>query len=141
VSLVVTVKPPCQAPARLDRTTEARRSTLSLLFFCCAPPTVDARTLTPPPKERGSSPPRLHLPRHPWAIIYMACTLVSTPAATLTLTTLRLRGDAPTFVFCSSLMFAVLSLRLRGDVRVCVGGLASLLGYRPIRIRVSCVSI
>jgi hypothetical protein len=53
-------------------------------------------------------PPRLWLPRRLGALVFLEHTLVSTPAATFAITTLRLRGDfnpsAPTFDLYSSLI-------------------------------------
>jgi hypothetical protein len=94
-----------------DRTREARRTMLLLLFLCCvASPTVDARMSTPP-QERGGAPPRLRLPRHPGAIIYTVCTPVSNSLLQPQLPHPRdvtTAGDfnlsAPTFGFYSSLI-------------------------------------
>jgi hypothetical protein len=129
---------PSGAPQRPDDRRSEKVIGLSLLFFCCAaPPDVDARTSTPL-EEQGSTPPRLRLPRHPGAIIYMEYTLVSTPAATLVpsrrcdcrgISTRRLLPSASATV--SS--FVVLPLRLREMLEcvllyVSVDGLAPLLG-------------
>jgi hypothetical protein len=94
-------------------------------------------------------PPRLRLPRHLGAIVFLEHTTVSTPAATFApsrrcdcggISTRRLLPSASTPV--SSCV--VPPLRLRGMLDyVCVSvcGPAPLLGCRPIRVRVSCVYI
>jgi hypothetical protein len=62
---------------------EARRSPVC----CCSSFIVSPRRLLTlerlPLEERGCTPPRLQLPRHPGAIICMECTSASAPAATL----------------------------------------------------------
>jgi hypothetical protein len=74
---------PSGAPQRPDDRRSEKVIGLPLLFFCCAAPLdVDARTSTPL-EEQGSTPPRLRLPRHPGAIIYMEYAPVSTLAAKL----------------------------------------------------------
>lgn len=95
-------------------------------------------------------PPRLRLPRHLWAIVFLEHTTVSAPAATFApsrrcdcggISTRRLLPSASTPV--SSCV--VPPLRLRGDVRLCVCvsvcGPAPLLGCRPIRVRVESLYI
>jgi hypothetical protein len=88
-------------------------------------------------------PPRLRLPWHIGAIVFLEHTTVSAPAATFAssrrcdcggISTRRLLPLASTPV--SSCV--VPPLRLRGDVRQCVRvcGPAALLGCRPIRVRV-----
>jgi hypothetical protein len=95
-------------------------------------------------------PPRLQLPRHLGAIVFLEHTPVSTPAATFApsrrcacggISTRRLLPSASTPV--SSCV--VPPLRLRGDVKLCVCvsvcGSAPLLGCRPIRVRVESLYI
>lgn len=84
-----------------------------------ASPTIDARTSTAPPEERGNAPPRLRLPRHPGTIIYTMCTPVSTLAATLTPSR---RCDCEGFQLVGSyLRFLLQSHRVRWP-RATVGG-------------------
>jgi hypothetical protein len=117
-------------------------------LFCVAPPTVDARTSTP--RRTRLLLRRLRLPRRPVAIMYMECTPVSTLAATLAPSRRYVCGGISTggsylWLLLQSHCLRCFRLRLRGDVRVCVsicvGGLAPLLGCRPIRVRVPWVSI
>jgi hypothetical protein len=144
-------------PRRPDERSKKVPSLL-LLSFCVASSIVDARTSTPLKNE-----------------VVVAClsiTTISTSATSAsrsyhlhgvhtglysnrnihTLTTLRLRGISTRQLLPSASApvssFAVLPLRLQGDVRVCsyyihvyVVGLAPLLGCRPIRVRVPWVSI
>jgi hypothetical protein len=95
-------------------------------------------------------PPRLRLPRHLGAIVFLEHTLVSTPVTTFAssrrydcggISTRRLLPSASTPV--SSCV--VPPLRLRGNVRLCVCvsvcGPKPLLGCRPIRVRVKSIYI
>jgi hypothetical protein len=93
-----------------------------------------------------SQPPRLRLPRHLGAIVFLEHTPVSTSVASFApsrrcdcgvISTRQLLPSASTPV--SSCV--VPPLRLRGDVRlcVCVRGPAPLLGCRPIRVRVESI--
>jgi hypothetical protein len=124
----------------------------------CRPLTLEC---TPLPKNRlllrvsRPRPPRLRLTWHPWAIVFLESTSVSTPAATFApsrrydcggISTRRLLPSASTRQFLPSASTPVLScvvppLRLRGDVRLYVCGPTTLLGCRPIRVRVSCECI
>jgi hypothetical protein len=119
-------------------------------FCCVALPIVDARTSTLPKirlllRVFRPRPPRLRLPRHLGAIVFLEHTTISTPAATFApsrccdcggISTRRLLPSASTPVTSC----VVPPLRLRGMLD-CVCGPAPLLGCRPIRVRVSCVSI
>jgi hypothetical protein len=131
----------------------SRNVGLPVSFCCVVLPIVDARTSTPPEEQVSAA-------CLPTATISTSATSASTGYRLLgaytglyssrnirTITTLRLRGDfnpsAPTFGLYSSLIVCGAPVATAGDVRLCVSvcGPASLLGCRPIRVRVSCVSI
>jgi hypothetical protein len=115
------------APRRPNERRSKKVLDLLVFFFCCvAPPIVDARTSTPPKNEvaaaclptpatsasRGYHPHGVHIGPY-----YSRNTCI--------LTTLRLRGGISTRRLLPSASapvssLVVLSLRLRGDIRVCV---------------------
>jgi hypothetical protein len=115
-------RPPWRGSSTTDRGTKQEGLEVVAALLLCRP----RRSLTlerrPLPKNRllmrvsRPRPPQLRLPRHLGAIVFLARTLVSTPAATFAPS--RLRGDfnplAPTFGLYSSLIVCGAPLRLPG---------------------------
>jgi hypothetical protein len=123
-------------PGGAPRHPDDRRSKkvgLLVLFCCVALPTVDARTSTPP-EERATAAclpttttsTSANSASKGYCLLRVHTGLYSS-SNIRTLTTLRLRGrgdfnpSAPTFGFYYSLIVCGAPLRLRGDVRLCVG--------------------